>query len=305
MIWINDVPAGSRPVSGHSISGCIMGLKDILVHLDGTPQSTRRLDLALDLARRHEAHLVGLYLIDTRVPSDTLAAASGGMLMGGLMERVREQTGEQVERVEIAFEAAVSLAGVSGEWRLVDGPIAATVALHARYADLAILGQTDPDRPDTTTPATVIEEVLFASGRPLLLVPYAGRFDRIGRNVLVGWNGSREAARALNDALPLMRKADRVTVLAADPESGFSGDGDVPSADIALHLARHGVKARAAITLSDGMDPADLLLNYASDLGADLLVMGGYGHSRLRELVLGGVTRSMLERTTLPVLMSR
>jgi len=177
------------------------------------------------------------------------------------------------------------------------------VALHTRYADLVVVGQPDPNNPGgrgTEVSATA----LMSSGRPLLVIPFAGNFTEIGNNVLVGWNGTGEAARALNDAIPLLHHAKKVTVLAINPRHGIGGDGDVPAADIALHLARHGIKAEAAHTVAKDIGEGDALLSYAADLGVDLLVCGMYGHSRLRELAFGGVTRSLLTEMTVPVLMA-
>jgi nucleotide-binding universal stress UspA family protein len=146
--------------------------------------------------------------------------------------------------------------------------------------------------------------VTLASGRPILVVPYAGRFETVGRCVLIAWNVSREAARAVADAMPLLAAADVVTVLAVDPPPGPGGDGDLPGADIALHLGRHGVEAQIERTVSADVPIGEVLLSRAADLGADLLVMGAYGHSRTRELLLGGATRSILASMTIPVLMS-
>jgi nucleotide-binding universal stress UspA family protein len=126
----------------------------------------------------------------------------------------------------------------------------------------------------------------------------------VGHDVLVGWNATAEAARALNDALPILRRAHKVTVLSINPRRGIRGDGDVPAADIALHLARHGIAAEAAHTVATDIPEGDALLSYAADIGADLLVCGMYGHSRMREMVFGGVTRSLLTEMTLPVFMA-
>jgi nucleotide-binding universal stress UspA family protein len=138
-------------------------------------------------------------------------------------------------------------------------------------------------------------------GRPVLVVPRYGTFPTIGERVLVAWNGAREAVRAVNDALPLLQRAQLVTVLSIDPSDA---DHRIPSADITLHLARHGVTAVAAQTRGTDLLVADILLSYAADLGADLIVSGAYGHTRLRELVLGGMTRHLLQTMTVPVLMS-
>ena len=183
--------------------------------------------------------------------------------------------------------------------------MAEVLALHARYADLTVLGQPDPENDrDGAGMEAVFTHVLMTAGRPVLAVPHSGTFERIGERVLVAWNASREATRAVNDALPLLRMASKVTVLAIDPKHGIDGHGDVPAADICLHLARHGVKAEAAHTVAKGMGDGDVLLSYAADLGADTIVCGGYGHSRIREMVFGGVTRALLEEMTVPVFIS-
>jgi nucleotide-binding universal stress UspA family protein len=186
---------------------------------------------------------------------------------------------------------------------LAEGATAELVALHARHADLVVLGQADPEDGPPSAAGTVAA-ALFDSGRPVLVVPYAGTFVTAGRRVLVGWNASREAARAVNDALPLLVGAEVVTVSAVNPRRGLDGHGDEPGADIALHLARHGVKVDVEHSAAPEIEAADILLNRASELSADLLVVGAYGHSRLREMILGGVTRSLLRQMTVPVLMS-
>jgi nucleotide-binding universal stress UspA family protein len=281
-----------------------MQLKDILVHLDATEQATTRLRLAADLARRHDAHLTGLHVVDVEIPAfATTDASGGGAALVELLERMRRDALAAAAGVEAAFRERLRLDGLAGEWRLVEGVAAEQVALHARHADLAVVGQEDPDGGPPEAGA-VLEQALFSSGRPVLVVPYAGRFEAVGRTVLVGWNAGREAARAVNDALPLIARAASTTVLAVNPRQGPDGHGDQPGADIALHLARHGLKVAVERTVAPDVPDGDVLLNRAAELGADLLVVGAYGHSRLRELVLGGVTRTLLRQMTVPVLMS-
>jgi nucleotide-binding universal stress UspA family protein len=137
-----------------------------------------------------------------------------------------------------------------------------------------------------------------------LAIPFAGSFKSIGKRVLVAWNASREASRALHDALPLIAKAETATVFLANPTRGLDGHGEEPGADIARHMVRHGLKVEVAKVIADDVPDSALLLNHASDMGADLLVMGAYGHSRLREFILGGMTRSLLREMTVPVLLS-
>ena len=284
-----------------------MAIKDILVHLDGTPRSGVRLEIAATLARAHGAHLAGVYVMELASPALFYGDPTGFAdvrLIEEMMQKMREAATAAAGPVEEGFHERLRRDGIEGEWRLVEGRAVETVALHARYADLAVLGQPDPKTTDFTSAGQVPLVTLLSSGRPVLIVPYAGSFAAVGERVLVAWKSSREAARAVNDALPLLREARSVTVLAINPELGVAGDGDTPAADIALHLARHGVKAEAAHTVATTIPEGDALLNYASDMSADLIVAGGYGHSRLRELAFGGVTRTLLTTMTVPVLLS-
>ncbi len=284
-----------------------MAIQDILVHLDAAPRSSVRLGVAADLAGRHSAHLTAVFVIE-QPPAAWFYGDPGGYvdarLIDEMMEKMRERAMVEASRVEREFRERLHRDGIEGEWRLVDGSTAETVALHARYADLAILGQDDPDATTVGSAAQVAPNTLLSSGRPVLMIPYVGTVATLAQRVLVGWKSSREAARAVNDALPLLRQAQSVTILAINPEEGIGGDGDVPAADIALHLARHGVKAAAAHTVATEISEADALLNHADETGADLIVAGGYGHSRLREFTFGGVTRTLLKTMTVPVFLS-
>jgi nucleotide-binding universal stress UspA family protein len=283
-----------------------MAFKDILVHLDASPRSAQRLALAADLAARHGAHLAALYVTELPAPALFYGDPSGfadARLVEEIIDKMRETATNAARDVEQSFNERIRRDGLSGEWRLVEGDAGETVPLHARYADLVVVGQPDPD--DSSGAGTAIAaSTLLGAGRPVLIVPYAGKIAGFGETVLVAWKSSREGTRAVHDALPLLRQARSVTILAINPEQGIGGDGDVPAADIALHLARHGVKAAAAHTVAKEIPEGDALLNYADDIGADLIVAGGYGHSRLQEFVFGGVTRTLLTTMTVPVLLS-
>jgi nucleotide-binding universal stress UspA family protein len=281
-----------------------MRLKDILVHLAANEQGTTRLQVAADLARHHAAHLTGLYVVDIVLPIMIAADANGGVaVLGDLLETQRQDALTEAAGVAAAFRERLRRDGIAGEWRLVEASAPEQVALHARYADLAVVGQADPagNQPSATA---ILETALFSSARPVLVVPYAGRFETVGRRVLIGWNASREAARAVHDALPLMAGARSVTVLAVNPQTGIGGHGKEPGADIARHLARHGAAVTVEHMMASEISAGDVILNRAAALSADLLVIGAYGHSRLREMILGGVTRTLLERMTIPMLMS-
>lgn len=277
-----------------------MPFRDILVQLDATGQSAQRLRLAADLARRHGAHLTGLHVYDP-MPALFVPDPSGGAVIADLLEQFRAEALAAAADIEVRFRQTLEREGIAGEWRLVEGPVPQRTALHARYADLVILGQDDPAT-EKDADGVTIEAALFTSGRPILLVPHAGQFATLGRRVLIGWNASREASRAVHDALPLIAGAEQVTILAVNPDDG--GHGEEPGADIARHLARHGLAVTVERTVGAEIGAGDLLLNRAAEIGADLIVTGAYGHSRFRELVLGGVTRTLLRQMTVPVLMS-
>jgi nucleotide-binding universal stress UspA family protein len=262
----------------------------------------------VDLARRQGAYLTGIFVLD--IPATDLFLGAGMPYAGGdgmseMMNSLRADTAVRGDAIGQEFLETLRREGLQGEWRVADGNTAALLALHARYADLTVLGQPNADEPFKGASAdAVLVNVLLSSGRPVLAVPYAGQFERVGERVLIAWNASRESTRAVNDALPLLRGAAAVTVLAVNPKHGIEGHGDVPAADIALHLARHGVKAEAAHTIAKDISEGDALLSYAADIGVDLIVTGGYGHSRAREMVFGGVTRTLLQEMTVPMLLS-
>lgn len=273
-----------------------MTYKDILVHVDDSPRARVRLELAAGIAARFQSHLIGLNVrFRTDLPG-YLTARFGG----DLNQICARGDAEAAERANAVADAVETPAGVTREWRDVTGPLAETLALHARYADLAVIGQGEPGGEG----GRLADELILAVGRPVLVVPYAGRFPTLGRRVMVAWNGGREATRAVHDALPLLAGAQSVHVIAVNPGHGMAGHGDIPGADICLHLSRHGVNAVCEHVATDDLNVGEMLQSRAADEDVDLLVMGGYGRSRLHETVLGGATRHMLDSMTVPVLFS-
>lgn len=272
-----------------------MSLKDILVHVDTTAAGEARLQFAVHLAQRVGAYLSGVFVLPP--PDPPIVAPEVGPVVVDLTATLAALERE-AHIAEEKFKATLERDAVQGEWHRERGPAATMVSRRARAADLVILGQFDPDHPGgLDTP----EDVVFSCGRPVLLVPYAGRFERVGESVLAAWNGTREATRALHDALPLMTPSKSlVTILSVNP-----GPESAPDEALVLHLERHGLKAKKEIDVVDEIDVADDILSRTMDLGADLIVMGAYSHSRLRELILGGTTQAILEHMTVPVLMSR
>jgi nucleotide-binding universal stress UspA family protein len=278
-----------------------MSLKDILVVVDETPSAAVRIDAAVALAVAHDAHLTGLHV----TPPFVLPAFVETQLTDEIRVSQRESENELRRKAEALFLERVRLAGrlECSEWRSAWGDPTDAVALHGRYSDLIVIGQLDPEF-DYESPVVRPQDLIFECGRPVLVVPYAGRFDTVGQRVLVGWSASREAARAVADAVPVLEKARKVTLLAINPSSGSHGLGDEPGADIARHLAHHKIRAEAAHFRCAPGEVGDSLLNHVTDLSCDLVVMGAYGQSRLRTMVLGSLTGFILEHMTVPVLMS-
>jgi nucleotide-binding universal stress UspA family protein len=274
-----------------------------LVVLDADQSSRERISYAAGLAARFEAHLVGLYLTVSSLTRDEYALLDIGILDISFF-RDPAKSREEAEKTRAFFEEVTARQGISAEWRTASGYPAGMAAMHGRYADLIVIGQLDAYDAQAGLLRARPEDVTMLAGRPVLVVPFTGAFEPTGTRVLVGWDASREAARAVGDAMPLLAGAEAVTVLTIDAEESPFGHGQIPGADIALYLARHGVKAEVERTVSAGIGIGNTLLSRAADYGADALVMGAYGHSRVRELLLGGTTRTVLTSMTLPVLMS-
>lgn len=278
-----------------------MSYKSILVHLDTSKAVHARFELALRLAKQFDAYLTGLFSVFQPDPR-SLNVMAGTADYYIEHEKIRAEERGAIERL---FHAELARAKVAGQWKLAAEYANIAVPEAARLADLTIIGQENPYDPESFVADQFVENLVLSAGRPVLLVPYAGQFPTVGSNVLFAWDGSREATRALHDALPFLAHAKRITVFSVNPLEGEPPASRVPGADIAAIIARHGANVvTEAIEGVRGVPIGEMLLSRASDLGADLIVMGCYGHSRWRELVLGGATRSILKSMTVPVLMS-
>lgn len=278
-----------------------MSLKNILVHVDISEHCKQRLDVATSLARSFGAHLSGIYVIPEAL---TPAVMAPEYFPADFIAKQEEVERERAREARAFFDKYIAETGIPAEWRASGGVRARVIATNARYSDLTILSQAEHSSQVGVEAMELPADVALSAGRPIIVVPYIGAPRTLGSHVLIAWNASREATRAVNDAMPLLQRAKKVTVLAVDPKRGIEAHGEIPSADIALHLARHGVNAEAAQTVSSELDVGDVILSRAFDLGADLIVIGAYGHSRLREFMLGGVTRHLLQHMTVPILMS-
>jgi nucleotide-binding universal stress UspA family protein len=278
-----------------------MPYKTILIHVNESNHTAARVRIAARIAQQEGAHLIGAAMTGvSRYLYESGALDKNDPNLVAHLDMLRQRG----ERALAEFEAIVTQAGVpSYEKRLVDDEAGAGMATQASYADLVVLGQNDPDETLPTITHDFPEYVLLNCGRPLLLVPYAGRFENAGQNALIAWDASIAATRAVSNALPLLQRARIVHVAVFNAAEQPHRHGAEPGADIALYLARHGVNV-AVNQQSADIDVGNALLSLATDLGSDLIVMGGYVHSRFRELLLGGVTRTILDTMTVPVLMA-
>ena len=275
-----------------------MNYKTILVHIDTGKHSEMRLQIAIKLARSHDAYLVGLYVFSPYIPTGYIMAQ-----MGAEIEAAQNKIAvESLSRAEEIFRKQTSAAGLDNvEWLTAyDEPVHA-MSLNAQYADLVVIGQSDSSD-DSGVAMDLPERLVLSAVRPVLILPSAGEFPSIGKRILIAWNTSQEATRAISNATPFLRSAESVYVMAVNSKS--SNNDIIQSENMVRYLERLGIRAEVKDIYGVEIDVGNELLSSASDLSADLIVMGCYGHSRLREWVLGGATRTILESMTIPVLMS-
>ncbi len=262
-----------------------MAIRDLLIHVDQSGAAEARTGYALALAKAHGALPIGL----AHAPAGNGSATANACHALDQFARAGERLGLTVETRTIECRP---------------GDLPREMAFHAHHTDLAVIGQPDADAANDSQQTAIFEELLFQSGRPVLVVPWAGKSNPSPRTAIVAWDASGRAARALADALPILKHTDKVVVLVASDDRSAEND-DAPGFDIARHLARHDINVEArCVPLGADIHTADLLLSQAADLGAEMMIMGGYHHSRVREFILGGVTRKIMKTMTLPVLMS-
>ncbi|MBN9052476.1 MAG: universal stress protein [Rhizobiales bacterium] len=257
------------------------------------------LSVAGRLAERFNTHLIGI----DATPTFSFAAP---MMAPADVEAIIAAEGQRVRDLKEMFETAVANRPFVSEWRelrIEDGDLPSAVLEHARASDLIVASQTDPDW-ELSGLFDFPERLMMEGGRPVLLVPYAGTYGEIGKRVTVAWSGKREGARAVFDALPLLKGAEVVTLLCVVGGGAEPEPGELPGTQIAAALSRHGVKVTVQKSVAEEIGVADDILSRLADNGSDLLVMGAYGYSRLREMVFGGVTRHILRHMTVPTLMS-
>jgi nucleotide-binding universal stress UspA family protein len=286
-----------------------MALRDMLVWLDQSNRSFAHLRLAADLARRHGSCMTALYVREWN--PEQLAHRKTAELAGRPLADVEEinrtvkaALDDSAAKAQAEVKSIAAEYGVAIDWRVAEGDANRVLPQYARYADLCVL---DAEIPAASTSAgyRFSEEMLFVAGRPVLLVPRTSGRATLGSHVAVAWNSSRAAARAINDALPLLERSERTTVIAVNPADFIGQHGSLPLQNLLEHLQRHDISAHCIeLTGVPAAEIADTLQQRARAEGADLLVAGAHGHMWLRDLLLGSVTRDLLSRLRLPVMMS-
>jgi len=271
-------------------------MKDILVSLDTTDQCKIAIDAAVYLAGKFDSHLTGLY-----VEKNLSYGLYAEPLYGAMMTAFEDQLAEDSDKITKMFNEGITPRRSKSTLVINKQSNRNNVFTYLNVSDVVVCSQLDPNTQvfgDMNQP----EHIIMGSGRPVLTIPYIGFPKSIGENVVIAWDGSREASRAVHDAMPLLTKASKVHIFAAESKKQINEE--LIAADLAEHLARHNVNVEASPSVLKDVPVGEALLSRVNDYGADLIVMGAYGHSRLREYTLGGTTRTILESMTVPVLMT-
>jgi nucleotide-binding universal stress UspA family protein len=279
-----------------------MSWKDILVIVSDADADEPAFKLAETLAKQSKASLAAAFL--TPLPDEPLAYEP--TVVAGVWAELLGRARADAEQEKKKVEARLTHCGIPTEIRTAEAlarDLGRVAAVHARYADVAVMTR-PADGAGIEMREEIVEGVLFYSGRPALIAPPGWNGDFVGKRAVVAWDASREATRALSEADDILEFSEQVTVLTVDAKPKAFGHGDSPGSNIAAHLQRRGLNADVQNVVSKGRAPAEAILEEADKLGADLLVMGGYAHSRLRELVFGGATRDLLRLAHIPVLMA-
>lgn len=276
-----------------------MTYADILIHVNGSEQSKKAFEIGIELGRLFKSHLSASYPLQPF----SLLPYTGMAIDAAVVSEIHNELAQEAEAfgkqlTKIANDNLVKL-----DWNIPEGQPEEIITAAGRIVDLVVLSQGDPQKHQADI-LGLSNDIIIRLGRPCLIVPFIECCKPPFKRILVAWDGGQPAARALNDAIPFMKLADHVEVTTVYEARKGSINTSNKNENICEHLLRHGISAQSTSLPSKDVDVANTLLNHISDTGADLLVSGGYGHSRLREIVLGGVTRSLLNTMTVPVLMS-
>jgi nucleotide-binding universal stress UspA family protein len=275
-------------------------LARIAIHMHNDTGVKRRLRAAIQLATEHKAQLIGIYLAEITVRAFSEDAEAARQVLGAY-ERAQAEEAE----VHQLFMEQTAVAKIRSQWRKPQGPADEALALHARYCDLLILSRPGSKDNGSTLMLNLPESVVMMAGKPVLVIPAVGDVPPIGRHVLFCWDHRREAARAFTDAAPLLRACTRLVVLEVDPKEEQLRRHDVHDSDFAEYCEALGYpKPQRVVKKSEGYGVGNAILNASTDYDSDLIIMGAYGHSRMREWIMGGASRTLLSSMTVPVLLS-
>ena len=287
------VEDGKYQICHHEIKA--MAIKNILIHTDSSVASDHRIKVAIQLAQQHQAEISSVYV----VPDYFIPTYYEAQISAEIMEQSTKLALEKAQKAEDRHQQIAEKAGMSMNSIIDQGNLISKVGYYARYTDLLVLGQSNSDDPDNLSEA-LADNVALEGGTPCLVVPYTEPDMAIGQRVLVAWNASRESARALRDSLPILQRAEKVNLLSI----GSKSDDDEQDISITNYLGQHGVEAEIHYDPAKTAHPGEAIVDYANAINVDLIVMGAYGHSRLRELVLGGSTRFLLHNMPVPIFIS-
>lgn len=278
-----------------------MEIKNILLHLDHSGGCSNRLDTAFALARENKATITGLFVVpDYVVPSYVEAQISVDLITD-----VTEKAIARAEDALVVYRQRAADAGVEMKADVVEGQVIPILREHTKYTDLLLLGQDDPEDPDNASYG-LADALLFEGACACMVVPHSGKLETPGKRILLTWNASRESARALREALSMLQRAETVVVLSSEPDDGDTeiARGHPHAQELARFLESHGIESVSSGIADVDVSPSDAILGQAADMNADMIVMGAYGHARLREIILGGVTRDLLKQSPIPLLLA-
>ena len=278
-----------------------MEFKNILIHLDHSSGCQNRLEAAFDLARNFDAPITGLFVVpDYIVPSYVEAQISVDVITGVTEKALARARERLVDYQKLAKEAGVSMEG-----HVLEGQLIPILREHSKYSDLLVLGQDHPEDLDNASYG-LADSLLFEGACACMVVPHSGKLKPLGKRVLLTWNASRESARALREAMPLLSRAETVVMLSSEPDDGdiSMARGHPHAQELARFLESHDIEAISSGISDPDMSTTDAIIGQAAEMNADLIVMGAYGHTRLREIILGGVTRDLLKQAPVPILLA-
>ncbi len=276
-----------------------MAIKNILIHIDSSPSCKHRLDTAIQLSIQHDAKLSGIYVIPD-FPEPTYYEAQ---ISADIIAEIDKEALETAKLTQRKYIDIANKAGFSLTVDIAKGNLISVLDDYARFNDLLVLGQSNPDESQVMSEA-LADNLVLEAGTPCLVVPHTSSRQFAAKRILVAWNASREAARTLKDALPILRAADYVEVLLVNPPQHEADKDNAHGKSVSSFLIQHGIKPVVEVITDSKAKPGDSIISRASEVSADIIVMGAYGHSRLREIILGGVTRKLLRQMTVPVFIS-